>query len=279
MPKITALHSTWLKADNLAASDLRDSEKIYVKKGGSFFAERILPARNQHVLLQLASPMFAQEHETRLSAVFGYAPHFDMGDRHDELIKLNVKHDYQLDNDTRFFGPGWRQCNTTSNCMLADYLLNDWLSQQAEEEGLKEPESVYMKYVAKFGDTVDHAAQTKALRELGIDSYWSHSLNSHDLLTSLEKNIPVVIGFKYKSSGHICLLVGHNPVQKAWIVHDPYGTRHGSSDSYDVGVGGIFDLYSYETFDKIYWDQGREAGWGRIVTAIKGITTGMPAGL
>ncbi len=34
------------------------------------------------------------------------------------MIKLNVPYFRQTDNDTDLFGPGWRQCNTTSNAML-----------------------------------------------------------------------------------------------------------------------------------------------------------------
>ena len=91
--------------------------------------------------------------------------------------------------------------------------------------------------------------------------------------------IPVIAGFAYKYSGHICIIVGHDPANKVWLVHDPYGTRHGASDNYDIGIGGAFDPYSYDTMQRIFWDQGGEAGWGRIVTSIKGKTTGLPTGL
>jgi len=30
---------------------------------------------------------------------------------------------------------------------------------------------------------------------------------------------------------------------------------------------------------KIFWDLGHEAGWGRIVTSVKGQPTGLPVGL
>jgi hypothetical protein len=99
------------------------------------------------------------------------------------------------------------------------------------------------------------------------------------LLLSLKASVPVVVGFAYKSSGHICIVVGHDPAKQAWLVHDPYGTRHGASDSYDVGIGGEFDPYSYSTMQQILWDQGGEAGWGRVVTRVKGQPTGLPTGL
>jgi len=39
-------------------------------------------------------------------------------DKEETMIKLNVPYFRQTDNDTDLFGPGWRQCNTTSNAML-----------------------------------------------------------------------------------------------------------------------------------------------------------------
>jgi hypothetical protein len=30
---------------------------------------------------------------------------------------------------------------------------------------------------------------------------------------------------------------------------------------------------------QIFWDLGREAGWGRIVTSVKGLLTGLSPGL
>jgi hypothetical protein len=84
---------------------------------------------------------------------------------------------------------------------------------------------------------------------------------------------------KYKVGGHIVLLVGHDPERRIWLVHDPFGTRHGSSDSYDIGVGGAYDEYSYGTFDRIFWDRGPGSGDGRIVTSVKGKPTGLPSNL
>lgn len=191
------------------------------------------------------------------------------------LIKLPVPYFSQLNNDDSIFGPGWRQCNTTANAMLADYLLNGSLSNEARQKGYSEPESIFMRLVAKYGDTTDHSAQTYALEDLGIQSRFSYSLSKEDLIRSLEAGIPVVVGFAYKSSGHICLVVGHDPENKVWLIHDPYGTRHGSSNFYDIGVGGAFDQYSYDLMDRVFWDGGKNQGWGRIVTSVNGKDIGL----
>lgn len=280
MPKGIAQSVTYFKTKILDSQDLTDAEKILVPKGHVFYVNKFVPDRNQHMYMELASPLPTRDGKTKIQSVYVYDPHVKLeGEEALQIIKLPVPYRSQLDNDPSVFGPGWRQCNTTSNTMLADYLLGGGLSKWATEKGFPEPESVYMRIVAKYGDTTDHDAQTKALRELGIESYFSYSLSAKDVLQALQAGIPVVVGFAYKGSGHICLIVGHDPTQKAWLVHDPYGSRHGASDSYDVGVGGQYDPYTYDVMQRIFWDQGSEAGWGRIVTSIKGKPTGLPTGL
>jgi len=280
MPKAIAEADTFLKKKLLGSTDLSNSEKIFIKQGQAFFVTEYSPDRNQHLFLTLASPFPTVDGTGQLQKVYAYDPHIKIeGENLNRLIKLPVKYCSQLDNDEAIFGPGWRQCNTTSNTMLADFVLSGALTTMAKAQGFPEPESVYMRLVGKYGDTTDHDAQTWALKELGINSYFSYALSANDVLLSLKANIPVVVGFAYKGSGHICLIVGHDPDKKAWLIHDPYGTRHGASDSYDVGVGGSFDSYTYDVMQQIFWDGGGEAGWGRIVTSVKGKPTGLPSGL
>jgi hypothetical protein len=256
MPKASALGNTFLKAAPISSQDLKDSEKIYVPKGHEFFFTRWAPDKNQHVYMELASPLTCVDRKTRIQKVYGYDPHLKIEGEPDKpaggtggqldttkLIKLNVPYYQQMNNDASVsnIGAGWRQCNTTSNCMLADYLLQGKLTQAAKQKGYPEPESVYMRIVSKYGDTTDHNAQTKALREIGINSYFSYTISSKDVMLSLSYGIPVVAGFAYKSSGHICVIVGHDPVKRVFLVHDPYGIRYGTSDSYDVNAWAAFD--------------------------------------
>lgn len=280
MPKAIVEADTFLKQKLLGSSDLTDAEKIFMPKGSSFLVTQSAPDRNQHLYLKLASPIAAKDGTAKLEAVYAYDPHIKIeGEDLNQPIKLAVTYCSQLNNDPKIFGPGWRQCNTTSNTMLANFLLKGELTEKAKAQGFPEPESVYMRQVVKYGDTTNHVAQTKALKDLGIDSYFSYTLSAKDVLAALKATIPVVVGFAYKGSGHICVIVGHDPTQKAWLVHDPYGTRHGASSAYDVGVGGAYDAYTYDTMQRIFWDQGGEAGWGRIVTSVKGKPTGLASGL
>lgn len=280
MPKAIIEVDTFLKKRVLGSSDLADSEKVFVRKGATFDVTEYAPDRSQHLFLRLATPVTARDSKTQLQSVYAYDPHIKVeGEIINQLIKLNVPYFSQLNNDPAIFGPGWRQCNTTSHAMLVDFLLKGELTQKAKQQGYPEPESVYMRIVGKYGDTTDMNAQTRALKDLGIESYFSQNLSSKDVLLSLKAGIPVVVGFAYKLSGHICLIVGHDSIQKAWLVHDPYGTRLGASDSYDIGIGGAYDPYTYDTMQKVFWDIGGEAGWGRIITSVKGASTGLPTGL
>lgn len=293
MPKAKAIGNTFLKAEPIASTDLSDKEKIYVPEGHEFYIYRYAPDKNQHVFMELASPLPTLDRVTKIKNVYGYDPHIKIEGEPTgpsrsssglpldttKPIKLQVPYFQQNDNDTKVFGAGWRQCNTTANCMLADYLLQGALSKAAKQKGYREAESVFMRIVAKYGDTIDHTAQTKALKEIGINSYFSRSLSSKDVMLSLSYGIPVVVGFAYKSSGHICVIVGHDPVKRRFLVHDPYGIRYGASDSYDINAWAAFDPYSYSTMQRIFWDMGHEAGWGRIVTSVNGKPTGLPTGL
>ena len=86
-------------------------------------------------------------------------------------------------------------------------------------------------------------------------------------------DVPVVIGKFYKNSGHISIVVGYDPERTGYRVHDPYGSRRGASNVYDVGIGGKYDLFTVALLNKIWCPQGY--GWGRVVTAVNGKPTGL----
>ncbi|MEM9567781.1 MAG: C39 family peptidase [Cyanobacteria bacterium P01_E01_bin.34] len=190
-----------------------------------------------------------------------------------QLLKLGVKYYSQLDNATDVFGPGSRQCCTSSNAMLLNYLLDGKLDVLALQQSQGQAESVYDDFVARYGDTTNHDAQTRALQEFGVKSYWSTSLSQDFLLKSLKANVPVVIGVLYKRSGHIVVVVGHDPARSGFLVHDPYGTRKGTSNLYAIGQGGEYDLYTYSTLRTLF--DPKKNGWGRVVTSVKGTPTGL----
>jgi hypothetical protein len=198
---------------------------------------------------------------------------------HPSTIKFKVPYFAQI--DTR--PDGWRYCCAHSNAMIAAHCLGEDYFRQAAN--YNQAEQYYIDELQQFGDTTDHDANTATLASLGIQSYWSQTLSPRDIQSSLLLGMPVVVGFKYKTSGHICVIVGRDGGD--WLVHDPYGRRNGTSNSYfvlatDGGREGAYDRYSASAMDSIFWDLGgsdRESGWGRIVTSVKGKTTGNRVGL
>lgn len=273
MVTVTAERDTVFKTSVLGSQELADFEKTVITAGQTLEITRWSPAINQHSQLELVEPLTALDGSTPLQTVYAYNPHITVsGPGIPQVIKLDVPYFTQLNNDTHLFGSGRRQCNTTSNAMLADFLLKGELTQQARARGLAEPESVYMELVRPHGDTISHHAQTMALRALGIESYFSTTLPFATLVDSLQAGIPVVIGVLFRTSGHVVLLVGQDPQRQIWYVHDPFGIRYGTSDNYDEGADGSYDIYTYDTLEALFDPRGT-GGWGRIVTRVKGAGT------
>jgi hypothetical protein len=145
------------------------------------------------------------------------------------LIKLDVIHRSQLDNSTQHHGPGYRQCNLTCHTMLLWTISAKFRSQASK---YNEPETYYGEILARYGDTTDHDAHTQALLVFGIKSRWVTNGTHEQIRQSLERGVPVVAGVKYRSGGHIILIVGDDPDKQHYLVHDPYGTRIGATDNY-----------------------------------------------
>lgn len=195
------------------------------------------------------------------------------------LIKLDAPYFNQTDNDIRYFGNGNRQCCMTANAIAAEHLLKvhglETLAQRAKKSGFNEPESSYGQILNEFGDTTDHTANTQALAELGLKSYFSTSLSIDNAIASLKKGIPMPAGLHYKSSGHIVCIVGVDTDNDFFFIHDPYGVRAGIADYYEQigGQSGRYDKYTFETMYKL-WASVND-GWGRVFTSIGGKATGL----
>lgn len=182
-------------------------------------------------------------------------------------IKLNVPYYSQNDNELWRGVSGQVQCAATSNAMLLAYMVPNFV-QDSERLGWLEPECYYKDVFLELGwsvsDRGNHDAHTETLEELGLSTKWLTTLTRADISKSLKEGFPVVIGVEYKVSGHICIVVGET--DKGYLIHDPYGLRLSSTDTYtSINEGdeklGAYDLYSWETLDKILFNGG---GWGRL---------------
>lgn len=262
---IQAKVATILKARLVPSGQLQTGEKVNIYKGQALQIKKVTPAKNQHLYVEFVDP--------DLKAGYLYAPHWNY---QEERIILPASYYYQTDNPS---GEGYRECCGTSNAIMLNNSRNGWLDAQAKEKGRRQPESIYLDQLALHGDTTNHDANTRALRDLGVDSYWSTSLTLEDLYLSIRNGIVLVVGLDYKGPdhGHIVAVVGIDIKKRTVIVHDPYGAREGPSNSWIVNEinaneRGKFDVYSLDTFEYLWFPEGSR-GWGRIVTHIMGVPT------
>lgn len=189
---------------------------------------------------------------------------------------LPVNHAIQNNNTG---GEGYRECFMTSCTMLADHVLRGELTRQAQEQGLREPEDVYFQHMD--GDTTDAAVHIRALARMGINAYFSTTASLNDVSHSLYRGIPVPCGMAYKASGHWVLINGRDP--QGFDVLCPYGIRNGASNTWTqifrVNADASPDSMSWSLLKQIFVDLGPEAGWSIFCTKVKGISTGVKAGM
>jgi Peptidase_C39 like family len=267
MMAIQANVRTILKKSLKDSRLLPKEAKLEIKSGLELEIASITPDRDQHARVVLKNPFQGWKE------AYIYQPHWDY--LHTSSILLTVPYFSQLDNDS---GEGFRECCATSNAMMLNYLLAKArvpsLTQQAAGKGI-EPETVYFDVLSKYGDTTDHGANTRALREFGIESRWATNLSFEDLLRSLRSGTPLVMGLHYKGWGHIVCAIGYDFSRNATIVHDPFGARAGDSNDWAAtgGDSGKADPYSDRVLQSL-WCNGSD-GWGRIVTSILGTPTGL----
>lgn len=166
--------------------------------------------------------------------------------------RLKVPFWHQLDNR---YEPH-RTCNSSACAMAAKY-LNAPINSDDE----------YYQIVRKYGDTTDHSAQTKALTEIGIKSFWCTDLDFDDLDKSLSKNKPIVIGILHRGSllaptgGHMVVVIGKNQAGN-YIVNDPYGSiNDGYLGNVENGSGAV---YTRKMLERRWTADGKNTGWGRL---------------
>lgn len=166
----------------------------------------------------------------------------------------------------------------TSTTMLLLYLIKDF-ADRSKKNGFVEPEdylkSKFYNYSTNRGD---HDAMSRCLEhEFGIVSEWRTDLTFEDLKASISAQIPIVVGFDYKSSGHITIATGYD--DQFVYINDPYGVRAGTQNVYQIinpGWGdetGKNDPYSWRSLSYIWLCGG--GGWGRIVQSVGGKPTGL----
>jgi hypothetical protein len=172
---------------------------------------------------------------------------------------LKVPYFYQRDSKT---GHGERMCFSSSMAMAMDYL---------DPSAIEGDDDSYLRVVFRYGDTVSSDAQIKAARSLGFDAQFRNNLTQADLLSQLDKGIPVPIGVLHKGSvsnptggGHWICLTGYNTTH-FWVC-DPFGemdvvnggyVRTGKNDGNQV-------RYTRKNLMRRWLIQSNNDGWGVI---------------
>lgn len=171
-------------------------------------------------------------------------------------ILLPVEFEHQLNNKKE----PHRSCNTSANFMVARY-LGAKISSDDE----------YRKIVDRYGDTTDHAAQGKALSDLGIKSTWSTTATFAQLDASLKQDYPIVCGILHRGNphvptgGHMIVVIGRSG--DSYVCHDPYGSL------LDPGGGYTGDVMNGKAVKYPIWQFIRRwavpkdgNGWSRFFT-------------
>ncbi len=153
-------------------------------------------------------------------------------------MKLNVPYQSQLDNVS---GTGYRECFSSSMAMIAMY------------HGKVENDDKYNAIRQKFGDSTDAAAQTQALRELGLTPTFSTTSSKQDLIDCIDAGWPVGVGWLHhgpvhapSGGGHWSVIVGYDDT--GFIMNDPNGDANLAAGGYLPSTDGKELHYSFKNW-------------------------------
>ena len=175
-------------------------------------------------------------------------------------IELPVPYYAQNDSST---GQGPRMCFSSSCAMAAEFLRPGCLTS-----GPGQPDDRYLAIVQRHGDTTDAQAQIQALAELGITARLRTDGRMEDLITQLQRRIPVPVGWLHKGpvqapsgGGHWSVVVGWDPQRQVLRIHDPNGEADLTAGGYVSDIGGKGQLYSRRNWGRRWMVEGDGSGW------------------
>jgi GH24 family phage-related lysozyme (muramidase) len=259
---IVAKQDTLLKKQPLQSFELSPREKIEVPKGRSYtIIDSVDEGAHVKVTIDFQAGIW-----------YIYKPHWDIvvpgkPETHtpdNNLIRLNVPYYTQLDSTTSHSA---RMCFSSSCAMAAEFLKPGCLG------GNRGADDLYMtRYVFRYGDTTNSAAQVKALRDLGVHAVFRQNLTRKDIIDQLTKDIPVPVGYLHKGpvssprgGGHWLVIVGVDQTKQQYIVHDPWGDCDLIHGGFLGSQNGSFLRYSYRNFEPRLFVEGSGSGWGMVI--------------
>ena len=260
--KIKALQDTWLKKEAIDSTLLNDDAKVACKQDKTYNVKtHEYDQDTGHIKVELsygAGTWFIwPEHWERsweitkvklpTSSNKAVQRQIDRLAAYTGTVDLETKSKYfsQRDNPHKSskYAP-WRTCNSSSNAM---YL--DWARRASGRKGLKD-DVPYIDNVFKYGDTIYHHNQTKALNDWELKTKWMQDRDLPFVKALLQSGFPVVVNILHRGSlnapsgGHVIMLIGHEG--STFTAHDPYGTL---SSNYTVH-NGAHSKISENVFNK-----------------------------
>ncbi|MDX2240976.1 MAG: C39 family peptidase [Leptolyngbyaceae cyanobacterium bins.302] len=184
-----------------------------------------------------------------------------------ESKKVQLKVPYYSQRDNRS-SEWWRQCNTSSHAMILNFLKPGSVSSD---------DDYFQRYIRPNGDTTDWGVHTQALRRFGIESVYRQNLDFDDLEKSLTLGFPVAIGVLHNGTlvaptgGHILVITGIDKDKGVFYANDPWGVGFTYADH----NGRRVEYPIYPSLDRRWLVDGDKSGWGRLITAINGKSTGL----
>jgi hypothetical protein len=256
MMQAVILRSTIAKQSTAPAKNLESQFKTQLKPG-NYDIVRWEHTTNGHHKVTFVSPIAGYQ----TWVVWGDDIEYVGGSK--ELI-LKVPYYSQRDNQQDW----WRTCSTSTHAMILNYLKPG--SVASDDEYLQ-------KYVEPVGDTTIWSVHTAALQQFGIESEFRTNLDFEDLTRSLELGYPVAIGIMHKGTiqapagGHVLAIIGMDQMKGVFYANDPWGAGFDYFD-YD---GQEVEYPIQPSLDRRWLVEGANSGYGRIITAIDGKSTGL----
>lgn len=156
-------------------------------------------------------------------------------------------------------GKGYRECQSSSSAMFCEYYKKGCLSGHALRRPGEQLDDLYVRLLAKYGDTTDPAAHTKLHRELGVNSKFRVNGTRETLEWHILHRFPVMVGQLHHdyylhpnpAKSHWNLCVGWTPKEDSFVFHDPAGVMDAKNGGY-LDSNGKYVCYPWE-FWKHRW--------------------------
>lgn len=246
-----------LKQNTIPAKKLLPQHKVEIE-AGTYKIEKHAPACNGHRKITFAGPIAAEDGTEYRTWCIDDDDVDAPGEELERPAKkiLEVPYYYQGDNYEMGQGSPWRHCNSNCAAMVLEHQIPGSLSGPAPKQGLQ-PEEYYMRRLD--GDTTDHGVHTRALRKFGLETVFRYDLDYEDVIESIVKGFPVMLGTLTTPYGHIILAIGFDD-DGLWV-HDPVGEY-----PYRGGYGphGECKHYPWRVMDRVWLVEGDRSGWGRL---------------